>query len=185
MAVGDKWPHTLGWCRDGINQGKWIEAAAYSLKTHPDKELERRVNEVVALMAGAQQPDGYLNTHFTVVEPEKRWANLADWHELYCAGHLIEGAVAYAAAVAGREKRFICSAARWLSEGRWRESAPVSRASEAHVEAPGVWLAVGSPGWNAWAVWWKENKGVTPPRDSRDGWRFPAPMPPARGEEAA
>jgi len=75
--------------------GKWIEAAAYSLHTHPDKKLERRVDEVVALMEKAQQPDGYLNTHFTVVEPEKRWANLVDWHELYCAGHLIEGAVAY------------------------------------------------------------------------------------------
>ncbi|MBM4143891.1 MAG: glycoside hydrolase family 127 protein [Lentisphaerae bacterium] len=75
--------------------GKWIEAAAYSLKTHPDRKLERLVDDVVALVAGAQQPDGYLNTHFTVVEPEKRWANLAEWHELYCAGHLMEGAVAY------------------------------------------------------------------------------------------
>lgn len=75
--------------------GKWIEAAAYSLRTHADKALEGLVDDVVALMAAAQQADGYLNVHFTVVEPEKRWANLAEWHELYCAGHLMEGAVAY------------------------------------------------------------------------------------------
>ncbi|NLE66519.1 MAG: glycoside hydrolase family 127 protein [Lentisphaerae bacterium] len=75
--------------------GKWIEAAAYSLMTHPDKKLEARIDGVAALMARAQQPDGYLNAHFTVVEPEKRWANLSEWHELYCAGHLMEGAVAY------------------------------------------------------------------------------------------
>ena len=74
---------------------KWIEAAAYSLKTHPDKKLEARVDKVVALMAKAQRPDGYLNTHFIAVEPEKRWTNLAGWHELYCAGHLMEAAVAY------------------------------------------------------------------------------------------
>ncbi|MBU4200527.1 MAG: glycoside hydrolase family 127 protein [Verrucomicrobia bacterium] len=74
---------------------KWIEAAAYSLATHPDRMLEKRVDGVVDLMAKAQAPDGYLNTHFLAVEPAKRWTNLRDCHELYCAGHLIEGAVAY------------------------------------------------------------------------------------------
>ncbi len=74
---------------------KWIEAAAYSLATHPDRKLERLLDDVIGLIAGAQQPDGYLNSHFTAVEPEKRWANLAEWHELYCAGHLMEAAVAY------------------------------------------------------------------------------------------
>jgi hypothetical protein len=83
--------------------GKWIEAAAYSLATQPDPDLEKLVDEVVDLIAAAQQPDGYLNIHFTVVEPEKRWTNLRDWHELYCAGHLIEGAVAYHAATGKRQ----------------------------------------------------------------------------------
>ena len=46
-------------------------------------------------IAKAQQPDGYLNTYFSVVAPDKRWANLGMWHELYCAGHLIEAAIAY------------------------------------------------------------------------------------------
>jgi len=74
---------------------KWLEAACYSLATHPDAWLSQRVDEVVALILAAQQPDGYLNTHFTAVEPEKRWTNLRDRHELYCAGHLMEAAVAH------------------------------------------------------------------------------------------
>jgi len=74
---------------------KWIEAASYSLATHPDPDLERRVDEAIELLAGAQQEDGYLNTYFTVVEPGRRWTDLRDAHELYCAGHLIEAGVAH------------------------------------------------------------------------------------------
>ena len=75
--------------------GKWLEAVGYSLHTHPDPELERQTDEIINNIENAQQSDGYLNTWFTVLEPEKRWTNLRDWHELYNAGHLIEGAVAY------------------------------------------------------------------------------------------
>lgn len=74
---------------------KWLEAAAYSLATHPDPRLERRVDRLVDLIASAQQRDGYLHTYFTVVEPKMRWKNLFGGHELYCAGHFIEAAVAY------------------------------------------------------------------------------------------
>lgn len=74
---------------------KWLEAACYSLATHPDPVLEERVDEVIELLSAAQQPDGYLNSHFSAVEPERRWTNLRDLHELYCAGHLIEAAVAH------------------------------------------------------------------------------------------
>jgi len=74
---------------------KWVEAASYSLATHPDPELDALLDEVIEKIAGAQQEDGYLNIYFTVVEPENRWANLGMWHELYCAGHLMEAAVAH------------------------------------------------------------------------------------------
>ncbi len=74
---------------------KWIEAASYSLATHPDRELETLVDEAIAFLVSLQQPDGYLNLWFTKVEPEKRWTNLRDYHELYCAGHLIEAAAAH------------------------------------------------------------------------------------------
>jgi uncharacterized protein len=74
---------------------KWIEAASYSLASMPDPELDALLDEVIALIASAQQADGYLNPHYTVVEPDRRWTNLRHGHELYCAGHLIEAAVAH------------------------------------------------------------------------------------------
>lgn len=74
---------------------KWIEAASYVLTTRPDPALEASVEEAVALLAGAQQPDGYLNVYFTVVRPGERFTDLRDAHELYCLGHLIEAAVAH------------------------------------------------------------------------------------------
>lgn len=75
---------------------KWLEAAAYSLAIHPDPALEQRCDAVIALIGSAQHEDGYLNTYFTVKSPELRWTNLCEAHELYCAGHMIEAAVAYA-----------------------------------------------------------------------------------------
>lgn len=74
---------------------KALEAASYALAIHPDPELDKKLDEIIALVAKAQQPDGYLNTYFTVVAPERRWKNLRDDHELYCAGHLFEAAVAH------------------------------------------------------------------------------------------
>ncbi len=82
---------------------KWIEAGAYSLALHPDGQLEERIDAYIDAAAAAQEPDGYLNSHFIHVEPEKRWTNLRDWHELYCAGHLIEAAVAYYQATGKRK----------------------------------------------------------------------------------
>jgi hypothetical protein len=84
-------PHIF-WDSDA---GKWIEAVGYSLRNHPSPEFEAQVDAVVDLIEKAQQPDGYLNIFFTAVEPQNKWTNLRDWHELYDAGHLIEGAVAY------------------------------------------------------------------------------------------
>jgi len=81
---------------------KWLEAASYSLATHPDPALDALVDEVIALVSSAQQPDGYLNVYFTVVKPGMRWTDLRDAHELYCAGHLIEAGVAHFAATAKR-----------------------------------------------------------------------------------
>ncbi len=74
---------------------KWIEAVGVSLGTHPDPALEKKADRVIEWIAKAQQPDGYLNVYFTVVAPEQRWCNLEEQHELYCAGHMMEAAVAY------------------------------------------------------------------------------------------
>lgn len=75
---------------------KWLEGAAYCLAQNPDAELEKRCDKIIELIGEAQHEDGYLNTYFTVKEPDKRWTNLHEAHELYCAGHMIEAAVAYA-----------------------------------------------------------------------------------------
>lgn len=74
---------------------KWIEGVCYHLEPHPDAELQKHVDYLVDLIEKAQQPDGYLNIHFVVNEPEKRWSNLRDLHELYNFGHLIEAALAH------------------------------------------------------------------------------------------
>ncbi|MFT3890907.1 MAG: glycoside hydrolase family 127 protein [Anaerolineales bacterium] len=74
---------------------KWVEAASLSLATHPDPLLAAQVDRMADKIIHAQQPDGYLNTHFTVADPKMRWKNLRDWHEMYCAGHLMEAAVAH------------------------------------------------------------------------------------------
>jgi DUF1680 family protein len=73
---------------------KLLESVAYSLTTHPDAKVEREFDRWVDLIANAQMEDGYLNTHFQLKEPDKKWKNLRDWHELYCLGHLIEAGVA-------------------------------------------------------------------------------------------
>lgn len=74
---------------------KWLEGVAYSLAVKPNKELEERADAIIDIIEQAQQPDGYLDTYFIVKEPEHRWQNLHECHELYCAGHMMEAAAAY------------------------------------------------------------------------------------------
>jgi DUF1680 family protein len=84
---------------------KVIEGAAYSLKSHPDPELEKYVDGVIEKIAAAQWEDGYLYTFYSLPErqPEKRWTDVRNKHELYCAGHFFEGAVAYYQATGKRK----------------------------------------------------------------------------------
>lgn len=74
---------------------KVLEGAAYVFADYPDHPARQQVSEVIDWIAAAQQPDGYLNTYFTLVEPEKRWKDIRNGHELYCIGHLIEAALAW------------------------------------------------------------------------------------------
>lgn len=74
---------------------KWLEAASWQLAHQPDAELESAVDRIIALVAAAQQPDGYLNTWFQLREAGARYQDLRWGHELYCAGHLIQAAVAH------------------------------------------------------------------------------------------
>ena len=82
---------------------KWLEAVAYSLAYEPDAELEKRADAMIDLIGKAQQPDGYLDTYFIIKEPDKKFCNLREGHELYTAGHFMEAAVAHYQ-VTGKEK---------------------------------------------------------------------------------
>lgn len=83
--------------------GKSIETAAYSLYRKPNPELEARVDAIIDLYEKLQRPDGYLNSWYQRIVPGREWTNLRDTHELYCAGHLMEGAVAYFQATGKRK----------------------------------------------------------------------------------
>lgn len=82
---------------------KWLEMVAYAIAGGQGKEYEKLADEAIELIGRAQEKDGYLNTYFTVNAPDRKWKNLAEGHELYTAGHMIEAAVAYYGAT-GKEK---------------------------------------------------------------------------------
>ena len=112
-------PHNFKWCEDtgrfsnfakaaGQMEGKFegiyfndsdvykvLEGASYSLADHPDPVLNKMTDDVISKIAAAQHENGYLNTYFTLVEPDKKWTDFRVRHELYCAGHLFEAAVAH------------------------------------------------------------------------------------------
>lgn len=74
---------------------KWLEAVGNVLLLERDEELEAKADSVIDIIEAAQEEDGYLNTYFSIEEPDKKWTDLLECHELYCAGHFIESAVAY------------------------------------------------------------------------------------------
>jgi len=74
---------------------KWLEAVGWELQHEHSPQLQRMADETVALIAAAQAEDGYIDTPFQV-QGLQRWRNLADEHEIYCMGHLIEAGLAHA-----------------------------------------------------------------------------------------
>jgi len=74
---------------------KWLEAASYELANSWDDEIASKVAACIELAAKAQRSDGYLNTYYQLGDIEKRWTNLRHDHELYCAGHMFQAAVAH------------------------------------------------------------------------------------------
>lgn len=89
---------------------KALEAMAYAIKTTGNKALEKKADEWIDKIAAAQQPDGYLNTFYTLTGLENRWTDMS-MHEDYMGGHMIEAAVAYFDATGKR--KFLDVAIRW------------------------------------------------------------------------
>lgn len=92
-----------GFSFDDTDVYKTIEGASYSLRTYPDKALEAYIDSVLAIVARAQEPDGYLYTARTMNPKHPHgWAGKERWeavehlsHEFYNLGHMVEGAVAH------------------------------------------------------------------------------------------
>ena len=96
IAAGEEKGKFQGAVFQDTDVAKWLEAAAFTLASDGrDEMLESLADETIKLIGKAQCPDGYLNTYYTIQEPERRWSNLKEGHELYTAGHMIEAAVAY------------------------------------------------------------------------------------------
>ncbi len=102
IPIDEKWTGSTQMFWDS-DLGKSIETIAYSLYRKPNAELEARADAIIDMYEKLQQEDGYVNAWFQRVQPGKRWTNLRDHHELYCAGHLMEAAVAYFQATGKRK----------------------------------------------------------------------------------
>lgn len=103
IAAGLKEGRFQGWVFQDTDLAKWLEAVAFSLSYEPNPELEKRADEAIELIGKAQEENGYLNTHFSILYPGQQFCNLKEGHELYTSGHMIEAAVAYYK-VTGKDK---------------------------------------------------------------------------------
>ncbi|MBP7931369.1 MAG: glycoside hydrolase family 127 protein [Chitinophagaceae bacterium] len=109
VLLGDKGKHD-GVFYDDSDVYKALEAMAYAIKTTGNTTLEKKADEWIDKIAAAQQPDGYLNTFYTLTGLKDRWGDMS-MHEDYCGGHLIEAAVAYADATG--KKKLLDVAIKW------------------------------------------------------------------------
>ncbi|MGN0536328.1 MAG: glycoside hydrolase family 127 protein [Eubacterium sp.] len=108
----DKWEYTdgnspkesfHGWVFQDSDVYKWIEAVGYSLINHPDNELESKAKEYIDIICSAQLDNGYLDTLYIINDIDRAFTNLKDCHELYCFGHLAEGAISFYRATGDRK----------------------------------------------------------------------------------
>ncbi|HOP11443.1 MAG TPA: glycoside hydrolase family 127 protein [Oscillospiraceae bacterium] len=150
---------------------KWIESAAYIIDKNPDPELEAKIEEVIDKIEAHRQPDGYFNIYFTVVDPENK-LKVRGWHELYCAGHLFEAAVAYYEAT-GKDRFLnlmrdyadfiydtfaVKRAAAFLTPGH----------EEIELALIKLWKATGEQKYLDLSAFFIDNHGT--PEDELDGW---------------
>jgi DUF1680 family protein len=156
--------HGLFWQDSDL--AKWIEAVGFRLASYPDATLEATVDEVVRLLSLAQAPDGYLDTYFQLVEPQKRFTNLRDCHELYCAGHLLEAAVAHFEATA---KTTLLDVARRLADLLVRTFGPGPSQLRGYCGHEEIELALiklarvtGDERYTDLAAWFVDERGRTP-----------------------
>lgn len=103
IAAGEEEGEFRGYVFQDSDVAKWLEAVSYSLTIKPDAELEKTADGVIDLIGRAQRDDGYLDTYYLIEKKGEEFTNLLDCHELYCAGHMAEAAVAYYEATGKRK----------------------------------------------------------------------------------
>lgn len=153
---------------------KWLEAAAYELAKASDAELQEQVDSTIALVAAAQEEDGYLNTYYQISQGlANRWTKVDHDHELYCAGHLIEAAVAHYRAT-GEEsllnvaRRFVDHIDSVFGKGK-REEAPGHEEIElALIE---MYRATGEKRYLDLAEFFLNERG----KNTMQGWQYFSP----------
>ena len=129
---------------------KWLEAAASAIAAYPDEDatdLLAMIDVAVRLIEGAQDESGYLNTFFSVDRVDERWSNLRDKHELYCAGHLIQAAIAHhratgndrLLAVAKRLANLICDIFGPAAGGKREQTDGHEAVSYTHLTLPTIY----------------------------------------------
>jgi DUF1680 family protein len=108
IAAGEKQGFREGFFFADSDAYKWLDAASriYALKADP--KLASLMDSLIALLARAQMPDGYIFTYNQIHFPDQRWVNLQIEHELYCHGHLIEAGVSHYEATGRRDLLEIC-----------------------------------------------------------------------------
>lgn len=163
---------------------KWLEAASSALATtHDDSELRRMVDAVITEIIDAQQPDGYLNNYFSLERAGERWTNLRDMHELYCAGHFFQAAIAHHRATgetrlldcARRFADYICAYFGPAEQGKQPGAPGHEEIEMALVE---LYRATGERGYLDQARYFLDSRGANPsalinqddPRETGDAY---------------
>jgi len=146
---------------------KWTEAASWTLATAPNERLERQVGEAVSLIRAAQEPDGYLDTFFSGARAGRRFTDLPKMHELYCAGHLLQAAVAHRRATGSSDLLDVAVRVAAHAERTFGPGPSQLGGADGH---PGVEMALvelarltGERRWLELAHWFVEQHGRTPP----------------------
>ncbi|MBI5351747.1 MAG: glycoside hydrolase family 127 protein [Chloroflexi bacterium] len=103
IAAGEADGFREGWFFADSDAYKWLDAASRICASFSNPELVSVMDGLIALLARAQRPDGYLFTYNQIHFPDVRWKNLQIEHELYCHGHLIEAGVSHYEATARRD----------------------------------------------------------------------------------
>lgn len=95
IAAGESEGEFYGMVFQDSDLAKWMEAVSNAIAISDRPDLVEKANAMIDLIGRAQEPDGYLDTYFQIKEPEHRWTNLQQAHELYCMGHMIEATVSH------------------------------------------------------------------------------------------